>query len=95
MSAKSPVTTDSIWYVYMVRCRDNTLYTGITTDLARRIEAHNRGKNGAKYTRSRRPVRLVYQEGGMPRPEAARREYRLRKLPAAAKEKLIGKDFTF
>ena len=78
-----------MWYVYMVRCNDNTLYTGITTDPVRRVEAHNSGKNGAKYTRSRRPVRLVYQEGQLSRSEAAKREYRLRKLSAATKEKLI------
>ena len=49
-----------IWYVYMVRCSDETLYTGITNDLEKRIEAHNSGKNGARYTRSRGPVKLVY-----------------------------------
>lgn len=77
------------WSVYMVRCSDSSLYTGITTDLAKRVEAHNSGKNGAKYTRSRRPVRLVYREEGLSRSEAAKREFRLRKLSAAAKEKLI------
>jgi len=92
MSEQLPVTADSAWYVYMVRCSDKTLYTGITKDLEKRVEAHNRGKNGAKYTRSRQPVHLVYQEGGMPRQEAARREYRLRKLSVAAKEKLIGEE---
>lgn len=73
----------------MVRCNDGSLYTGITTNLTKRIEAHNSKKNGAKYTRSRRPVQLVYQEGWFSRSEATKREYRLRKLPAAAKEKLI------
>ncbi len=82
-----------VWYVYLVRCNDNSLYAGITTDLAKRVEAHNNGKNGAKYTRSRRPVRLVYQEGGLSRSEAAKREYRLRKLSAVAKEKLITGNF--
>lgn len=80
------------WSVYMVRCSDGSLYTGITTNLAKRIEAHNSKKNGAKYTRSRRPVQLVYQEGQFSRSEAAKREYRLRKLPATAKEKLIKED---
>ena len=73
----------------MVRCSDGSLYTGITTDLVKRLEAHNSNRNGAKYTRSRRPVRLVYQEGPFTRSEAAKREYRLRRLPATTKQKLI------
>ena len=93
MAAPSDATTDSTWHVYMVRCSDNTLYTGITTDLEKRMAAHNKGKNGAKYTRSRRPVRLVYSQGGLSRSEAAKLEYRVRKLSAAAKERLLrGKD---
>ena len=50
------------WYVYVVRCRDDSLYTGITTELERRIEEHNHSPKGARYTRARRPVELVYSE---------------------------------
>ena len=60
-------------YTYIVRCCDNTLYTGWTTDLDRRMEAHNSGK-GAKYTRSRRPVELIYAERFDTKQEAMRRE---------------------
>jgi len=73
----------------MLRCSDGTLYTGITTDPEKRLAAHNGGRNGARYTRSRRPVRLVYLESGLSRSEAAKREYRLRRLSVASKEKLI------
>ena len=75
------------WTVYVVRCRDGSLYTGVTNDLDRRIAAHNRGR-GARYTRSRRPVTLHYQEVAESRGSAQRREYQLRKLPAAQKRRL-------
>lgn len=77
------------WYVYMVRCSDGTLYTGITKDIDKRIEAHNSGKKGARYTRSRRPVKLVYLEQVSSRSEAARLEYKYKKLPLSQKEELI------
>ncbi|MFN8474673.1 MAG: GIY-YIG nuclease family protein [Anaerolineae bacterium] len=67
-------------YVYMVECRDGTLYTGWTTDLKQRVQAHNNG-TGARYTRSRRPVRLVYWEPAADRSAALRREAALRRLP--------------
>lgn len=76
------------WRVYVVRCADGTLYTGITTDLARRIAAHDAGK-GAKYTRSRRPVRLVWSEPAKDEGSARRREYAVRTLSRAEKERLI------
>ncbi|MCK5340152.1 MAG: GIY-YIG nuclease family protein, partial [Desulfobulbaceae bacterium] len=72
------MTSSNAWHVYMVRCRDGTLYTGIATDLNRRIAEHNSEKNGAKYTRSRRPVCLVYSEKVESRSAAAKREYCLR-----------------
>jgi putative endonuclease len=78
-----------IWYVYMVRCNDGTLYTGITTDLKKRVEAHNSGKDGARYTRSRRPVELVYSEQVESKSAAARLEYRFKRLPLAKKEILV------
>lgn len=77
------------WYTYMVRCRDNTFYTGITTDLARRVTEHNQTPRGARYTATRRPVALVYHEFHPSRSAAAVREYRIRRLPVAAKEKLL------
>ncbi|MEA4912295.1 MAG: GIY-YIG nuclease family protein [Oscillospiraceae bacterium] len=75
-------------YVYMVRCADGSLYTGWTTDPARRIDAHNAGA-GAKYTRARRPVELVYLEAFDRRPDALRREAALKRLPRAQKLALI------
>lgn len=78
------------WYVYILRCNDGSLYTGITVDLEKRLTEHNAGdKNGARYTRSRRPVWLVYSEKVDSRSAAALREYRLKKLPVKDKLKLI------
>lgn len=68
------------YYVYIVRCDDNTLYTGITTELERRVYEHNYTNKGAKYTRSRRPVELVYFEDALNRSEACRREYEIKKM---------------
>lgn len=78
----------SDWFVYIMRCADGTLYTGITTDLARRVEEHNTGNAGARYTRSRRPVVLVYREAAGNRSEASKREHAIKKLPLAEKMKL-------
>ena len=76
------------WYVYMVRCRDHTLYTGCAVDVERRVQVHNAGK-GAKYTRSRLPVELVWQEPCADRTEALRREYAVKQLTRAQKEALL------
>ncbi len=73
-------------YVYIVRCADGTLYTGWTTDLDRRLKAHNDG-TGAKYTRSRRPVELVYQELFDDKIEAQKREWAIKHM--TRKEKLL------
>jgi len=81
--------TVSTWHVYMVRCRDHTLYTGIAKDLAGRVAAHNAPRGGARYTRARQPVELVYAEPAESRSAATKREYRLRRLPLAAKTALI------
>ena len=78
-----------IWHIYMVRCSDGTLYTGITNDLKKRIEAHNSAKDGARYTRSRRPVKLVYSEQVESKSAAAKLEYQLKKLPRLKKIRLI------
>ena len=77
-------------YTYIVRCCDNTLYTGWTTDLDRRMEAHNSGK-GAKYTRSRRPVELIYAERFDTKQEAMRREWEIKQLSREEKLRLAGK----
>lgn len=78
------------WYVYMIICADTTYYTGITIDLKKRIKAHNGEiKGGAKYTRFKRPVRLVYQEKYANRSQASKREYELKKLSRDEKHKLI------
>lgn len=76
-------------YTYILKCGDGSLYTGWTNDLEKRIAAHNAGK-GAKYTKSRRPVKLVYYEAFETKEEAMQREYRIKRLPRAEKEKLIG-----
>lgn len=76
------------WYVYMLRCRDNSLYTGSTTDLKRRESVHNAGK-GAKYTKSRLPVTLVYSEVCEDKSQALKRECAIKRLTRAQKEMLI------
>src|SRR5439155_23431016 len=75
------------WCVYVLRCADGTLYTGVTTDLARRVRQHNAG-TASKYTRSRRPVTLAYRETAAGRGAALSREAAIKKLPRAAKELL-------
>lgn len=75
-------------YTYILRCSDNTLYTGWTTDIQRRLDAHNSGK-GARYTRPRRPVSLVYYEVFQTREEAMKREWQIKHLTRQEKLKLI------
>ena len=79
-----------MWYLYILRCKDNTLYTGITTDVEKRLEAHRSGK-GAKYTRGRGPLELVYQEECGDHPNALRREAEIKRLPREEKLRLIQK----
>jgi putative endonuclease len=79
----------NLWYVYIVQCRDGTLYTGITTDIARRIYEHNNLKCGARYTRTRRLVKLVYNENFTTRSEAMKREYEIKHLSQIDKFKLF------
>ena len=78
------------WFVYLARCADGSLYTGVTTDPARRERAHNRGR-GAAYTRSRRPVRLVHLEPARDRGAALRRELEIKRMTRAGKEALMGR----
>lgn len=77
-------------YTYMVRCGDGSFYIGWTNDLKKRIEAHNSGK-GAKYTKSRRPVELVYYECFQTKQEAMSREWHLKQLTHAKKQELLDK----
>ena len=80
----------SLWYVYFLRCADNSLYAGITTDLSRRLDEHNFSKKlAAKYTRVRRPLQLVYSEQVDSRSAATQREYQLKRLSKTTKEQLV------
>ena len=77
------------YFVYILKCSDNTLYTGITTDVKRRVGEHNTSDVGAKYTRGRRPVKLVYQKEFSNRSDATKEEARIKKLSKEQKEKLL------
>jgi putative endonuclease len=77
------------YYLYILKCADKTLYTGITTDLKRRIFEHNQTKLGAKYTASRRPVRLVYAKKFATKSTALKEEARIKKLKRIQKLELI------
>jgi len=80
-----------MWYVYILECSDGTLYTGITTDLDRRLQTHNNGK-GAKYTRVRLPVVLRASFEAADRSSASKEEYRIKQLPKKEKLKLINNE---
>jgi putative endonuclease len=83
------------WFVYIVKCADDTLYTGVTTDIERRINEHNHcTRKGAKYTRVRRPVTLVYHEPQDTRSSACKRESSIKKLTRTQKASLISDDST-
>ena len=77
------------WFVYMLRCADDTLYTGVTTDPVRRLQEHNHGHGSARYTRARRPVSLVYTETAIDRAAACRREAQIKRYRRADKLALI------
>jgi len=81
-------SSDNTWFVYILRCADGTLYTGITNDLTRRCEQHNAG-TASRYTRSRLPVELVYQEAQGNRSVATKRELEIKALSRKAKDTLI------
>ena len=76
------------WYVYILRCGDDSLYTGITDDVKQRLDAHRAGK-GAKYTRGRGPLELVYTEEQPDKSAALRREYAIKQLPRKKKLELF------
>jgi putative endonuclease len=80
----------SDWYVYIVRCSDNSLYAGVTKDIERRVTEHNTNdKLGARYTKPRRPVALVYAEVSESRSQASKRELEIKRLTKKQKESLI------
>ncbi len=80
----------SPWYVYLIRCHNGSLYTGICVDLARRFEEHRRGgRKCAKYLRGKGPLQLVFSYPAADRSQASKIEYQLRRLPKRCKEKLI------
>ncbi|MET0068911.1 MAG: GIY-YIG nuclease family protein [Candidatus Thiodiazotropha sp.] len=83
-----PSNPPRYWTVYMVRCADRTIYTGIARDLVRRVAEHNSG-SGAKYTRGRAPVELVFAEDLNSHGEALRREYEIKQMSRARKLRLI------
>ena len=78
-----------MYYVYILECVDKTLYTGITTDLKRRVAEHNESKLGARYTSSRRPVKMVYSAELKNRSQASSEEFRIKKLTKSNKIALI------
>jgi putative endonuclease len=86
-------TTKKKWSLYILKCRDRTLYTGITVDLARRLEKHRKG-TASKYTRSRLPIRMVHHETCRGRSDALKKEHAIKKLSHAEKEVYIRKPWT-
>ena len=81
--------TPPSWFVYLLRCSDSSLYTGITTNPPKRLYEHNNSNKGAKYTRGRRPVNLVYQEKLASRSEACQREYEIKQMKKSEKEQIV------
>lgn len=81
-----------MYYIYILKCRDGTYYTGYTNNVEKRVSIHN-SKKGAKYTRGRTPVTLVYQESFSSKQEALKREYRIKQMSRVEKEALIYSKF--
>ena len=77
------------YFIYILRCNDDTLYTGIAKDVEKRILEHNESDKGAKYTKARRPVKLLYTEEAEDRSVASKREYAIKKLSRTKKLELI------
>ncbi len=90
MSAKITQSGTAIWSVYLLGCADGSFYTGIAKDVSARVAQHNRGQ-GAKYTRGRRPVELLFSEEVGDRGEALRREYAIKQLSKNKKTQMIAK----
>ncbi|MEA3354591.1 MAG: GIY-YIG nuclease family protein [Campylobacterota bacterium] len=77
------------YFVYILECSDGSLYTGITKDVTKRLDEHNSSDKGAKYTKARRPVKLLYQEPSSDRSTASKREYEIKKFTRSKKLQLI------
>ncbi len=77
------------WFLYILQCADGTYYTGVTTDMKRRLNEHNTSKRGAKYTKTRRPVKVVYLSGYNDRSSAQKAEYKFKQLTRKQKESII------
>ncbi|MCE2725373.1 MAG: GIY-YIG nuclease family protein [Planctomycetaceae bacterium] len=88
MPSPTPRRDSSRWLVYLLRCRDGSLYTGITNDLPKRLKAHAAGR-ASKYTRSRLPVRLAYKEAQRSKSAALKREAAIKRLRRAEKDRLL------
>lgn len=84
-----------IWSLYLLRCADNSLYTGITTDVERRIATHRKGARGAKYLQGRGPFELVFSQEIGDRSQASRVEHQVKQLPKSEKERLLSKPHRF
>ena len=80
---------DKTWFLYVLLCSDGTYYTGVTTDIQRRLKEHNTSRKGAKYTKTRRPVKLIYFEDYADRSSAQKAEYKFKRLTRKQKEILI------
>ncbi len=80
-----------MYYIYILKCADGTLYTGFTNDIEKRIIAHNTSKTGAKYTKARRPVKLAYSEKFRTKSKALKREWEIKKMGREEKLKLLKK----
>ncbi|QSX33867.1 GIY-YIG nuclease family protein [Shewanella avicenniae] len=90
MASQSVSQTTQVWYLYMIRCRDGELYTGVTTDVARRVSEHQAGgAKAAKYLRGRAPLQLAYQECIGDKRTAHQREWQVKQLTRAQKLSLI------
>jgi len=83
------MSNNSQWYVYLLRCSDDSLYCGVTVDLDRRVNEHNTSPKGAKYTRVRRPVVLAYSEIAEDRSAACKLEAQIKKLSKVKKESMV------
>ena len=86
--SKAKVSKTHPWFIYILECQDGSFYTGITTDIERRLKMHNDGK-GARFTRSRRPVKVIYQESLSTRAQALIREYKIKALSRIKKQALV------
>src|ERR1019366_5158898 len=85
LSTKPSSNSSDKWFVYLIRCSDNSIYTGVTTDVERRVKEHNESKRGAKYTKTRRPVSLIKSFEVSTKSEALKMEYRIKQLSRAEK----------